>query len=62
MQYYIFNLTSYIDDVIEVRQGGFRCDRSTTYQISCMRQILEKKCEKLRSVGLHQLFIDFKKD
>jgi hypothetical protein len=34
VHYYIFNLTSYVDEVIEELQGGFRCNRLTTDQIS----------------------------
>jgi hypothetical protein len=37
----------------------FRHNRSTTDQILCIRQILEKKWEFNETV--HQLFIDFKK-
>jgi hypothetical protein len=40
-------------------QCGVRRNRSTTDQILCIRQILEKKCEHNGTV--HQLFIDFKK-
>jgi hypothetical protein len=38
---------------------GFRRNRSTTDQIFCIRQILEKKWEYNETV--QQLFIDFKK-
>jgi hypothetical protein len=38
---------------------GFAVNRSTTDQIFCIRQILEKKWEYNETV--HQLFIDFKK-
>jgi hypothetical protein len=37
---------------------GFRHNRSTTDQIFCIRQILEKKWEFNETV--HQLFVDFK--
>jgi hypothetical protein len=40
-------------------QGGFRCNRSTTDNIFCIRQILKKKWEHNEAV--HQLFTDFKK-
>jgi hypothetical protein len=40
-------------------QCGFQHNRLTTYQIFCIRQILEKKWEYNETV--HQLFIDFKK-
>jgi hypothetical protein len=45
--------------IIEDHQCGFRHNRSTTDQIFCIRQILEKKWEYNETV--HQLFIDFKK-
>jgi hypothetical protein len=40
-------------------QCGFRRNRSTTYQIFCNRQILDKKWKYNETV--HQLFVDFKK-
>jgi hypothetical protein len=40
-------------------QCGFRYNRSTTHQIFCICQILEKKWEYNETV--HQLFIDFRK-
>jgi hypothetical protein len=49
----------YIDEIIGDHQCGFRHNRSTTDQIFCIRQILEKKWEFNQTV--HQLFIDFKK-
>jgi hypothetical protein len=36
-------LTPYADEIIGDHQCGFRCNRSTTVQIFCIRQILEKK-------------------
>jgi hypothetical protein len=36
-------LSPYIDDMTGDYQCGFRCNRSTTDQIFCIRQILEKK-------------------
>jgi hypothetical protein len=48
-----------IDEIIGEHQCGFRCNRSTTDQIFCIRQILEKKWVYNETV--HQLFIDFKK-
>jgi hypothetical protein len=38
-------LVPYIDEIIEDHQCGFRRNRSTTDQIFCIRQILEKKWE-----------------
>jgi hypothetical protein len=40
-------------------QCGFRHNRSTTGQIFCVRQVLEKKLECNGTV--HQLFVDFEK-
>jgi hypothetical protein len=48
-----------IDAIIGDHQCGFRRNRSTTDQIFCIRQILEKKWEYSETV--HRLFIDFKK-
>jgi hypothetical protein len=52
-------LSSYKDEIVGDHQCGFRCNRSTTDQIFCIRQILKKKWEYNETV--HQLFIDFKK-
>jgi hypothetical protein len=52
-------LVPYIDEIVGDHQCGFRRNRSTTDQIFCIRQILEKKWEYNETV--HQLFIDFKK-
>jgi hypothetical protein len=52
-------LNPYIDEIIGDYQCGFQRSRSTTDQIFCIRQILEKKWEYNETV--HQLFIDFKK-
>jgi hypothetical protein len=52
-------LIPYIDKIIGDHQYGFRRNKSTTDQIACVRQILEKKWEYIETV--HQLFIDFKK-
>jgi hypothetical protein len=52
-------LTQYVDEIVGDHQCGFRRNRSTTDQIFCIRQILEKKWEYSGTV--HQLFIDFKK-
>jgi hypothetical protein len=38
-------LSPYIDEIIGDHQCGFRRNRSTTDQIFCIRQILEKICE-----------------
>jgi hypothetical protein len=48
-----------IDEIIGDHQYGFRRNKSTTSQIFCIRQILEKKKEYNETV--HQQFIDFKK-
>jgi hypothetical protein len=47
-----------INGIIGDHQCGFRCNRSTTGHIFCIRQILEKKWEYKETV--HQLFVDFK--
>jgi hypothetical protein len=51
-------LVPYIDEIIGIISVGFDVNRSTTDQIFCIRQILEKKWEYNETV--HQLFIDFK--
>jgi hypothetical protein len=52
-------LIPFVDEIIGYHQCGFRRNRSTTDQIFCIRQILEKKWESNGTV--HQLFIDFSK-
>jgi DNA-binding FrmR family transcriptional regulator len=52
-------LSPYIDEITEDHQCGFRCNRSTTDQIFCIHQILEKKRDYNEIV--HQLVIHFKK-
>jgi hypothetical protein len=52
-------LTPYVDEIIGDHQCGFRHNRSTTDQIFCIRQILDKNWEYNGTV--HQLFIDFSK-
>jgi hypothetical protein len=52
-------LSPYIDEIIWDHQCGFRRNISTTDQIFCIRQILEKKWKYNERV--HQLFIDLKK-
>ena len=52
-------ITPYLEEIIGHHQCGFRCNRSTTDHIFCIRQILEKKWEYTKAV--HQLFIDLKK-
>jgi hypothetical protein len=47
------------DEITGDHQCGFRRNRSTSYQIFYIRQILEKKWEYNDTV--HQLLIDFKK-
>jgi hypothetical protein len=51
-------LSPYVDEVIGDHQYGFLCNRSTTDQIFCICQILEKKWDC--SATVHQLFIHFK--
>jgi hypothetical protein len=52
-------LTSYGDEIIGGYQCEYQCNRSTTNQIFCIWQILEKNWEYNGTV--HQLFIDFMK-
>jgi hypothetical protein len=52
-------LSLYINEFIGDHQCGFLHNRSTTDQIFCIRQILERKWEYIETV--HKLFIDFKK-
>jgi hypothetical protein len=52
-------LSSYIGGIIGHHQCGFRRNRSTTDQIFCISQILEKKWEYNKTA--HELFIDIKK-
>jgi hypothetical protein len=52
-------LSPYVNEDFGDHQCGFQRNRSTTDQIFCIRQILEKKWEYSETV--HQLFIDFKK-
>jgi hypothetical protein len=52
-------LSPYIDEIIGDHQCGFRCNRSTTDHIFCIRHILKKNWEYNETV--HQLFIDLKK-
>jgi hypothetical protein len=51
-------LSMYVDEIIGEHRGGFRRNKSTTDQIFCIRQALEKKWEYNETV--YQLFIDFK--
>jgi hypothetical protein len=55
---FLSRLTPYADEIIGDRQCGFRHNRSTTDQISCIWQKREKKLEYNGTV--HQLFTDFK--
>jgi sorting nexin-29 len=48
----------YVEEITGDYQCGFRKGRSTTYQIFCLRMILEKACEY--KVDIHQLYIDYK--
>jgi hypothetical protein len=52
-------LTPYVTEVTGDHQCGFRRNRSTTDQIFCIQQILQKEWE--HNGMMHQLFIDFKK-
>ena len=52
-------LTIYAEKIIGDHQCGFQHNRSTTDDIFCIHQILEKKWEY--NEGVYQFFIDFKK-
>jgi hypothetical protein len=52
-------LVPYIAEITGDHQCSFRRNRSTADQISCIRQILEKKWEYSETV--HKLIMDFKK-
>jgi hypothetical protein len=49
-----------MDEIIGDHQCGSRRNRSTTDQIFCIRQILEKKWEYNETA--HQLFIDLSEE
>ena len=53
------SLIPYAEDIIG-DQCAFRCNRSSTDHIFCIRQILEKKWEYNEAV--HQLLMDLKKN
>jgi len=55
----ILGLALYVGKIIGYHQCGFLRNRSTTEQMFCIRQILEKILEYNGTV--HQLFIDFEK-
>ena len=56
----LWRLPPYAEEIIGDHQCGFRCNRSTTDHLYCIRQMLEKKWEY--SEAVHQLLnIDFKK-
>jgi hypothetical protein len=52
-------LSPYVDEIIGDHQCGFRRNRSTTDQVFCVCQVLEKKWEYIEAV--HQLLVGFKK-
>jgi hypothetical protein len=56
---FLSRLSPRIDEITGDHQCRFRCNISTTDQIFCIRQILEKNLEYKGTV--HQLFIDLKK-
>ena len=51
-------ITPLSEEIIGYLQGGFRCNRSATDHIFCIRQITEEQWDDNEAV--HQLFIDFK--
>jgi hypothetical protein len=52
-------LVPYIDEIIGDHQCGFRRNRSTTDQIFCIRQILEKAYNSVRREVLYNILIEF---
>lgn len=52
-------LVKYVEQVLSDYQCGFRPNKSTSDQISVMRQIPEKAYEY--GINLHSLYIEFKK-
>jgi len=52
-------LTPYAEEINGDHQGGFQCNRSTSDNIFCIYEILEK--ERGYSEAVYQLFINFKK-
>jgi hypothetical protein len=56
---FLSSLSPYTDEIIGDHQCGFRRNRSTTGQMFCIGQILEKKMGYNETV--RQLFIAFKK-
>jgi hypothetical protein len=56
---HLSRISLYKDKIIRNHLCGFRSKRSTTDQMFCIRQILEKKWKYNETV--HQLLIDFKK-
>jgi hypothetical protein len=55
----LLRLTPSAKEITGENQCGFRCNKSTTDHIFCIREILEKKWEYNEAV--HLLFLDFKK-
>jgi hypothetical protein len=56
---FLSRLSPYVYEIIGVHQCEFRQNKSTTDQIFCIRQILEKKWKYNETI--HKQFIDFKK-
>jgi hypothetical protein len=52
-------LSPYVDNIIRDHEYSLQSDRSSTDQIFCIPQILERKWEYNETV--YQLFINFKK-
>jgi hypothetical protein len=48
-------LSPYIDEIIGDHQCGFRHNRSTIYQITCIRQIWRKNLNTMRQSAIHRL-------
>jgi hypothetical protein len=60
VEYPSLKVSPYTDEIIGDHQCRFQCNSSTTDQIFCIRQILEKEKWEYNET-VHQLIIDFKK-
>jgi len=57
---FLLRLTPYVGEITGDRQCGFRWNESTSGQIFCTHQIIEKKKWEFNS-RVHQLYVDFKR-
>jgi hypothetical protein len=59
IDFLLSRLRGYIDGIIGDHQYGFRRNRSTTDQVFCIHQILEKKWEYNETEILYNIHIEF---